>query len=178
MVIEVEVKYPIQDLESIEYFLLEHQAQLLEICNQRDHYFNHPCRNFQKTDEVLRIREIGKEYYLTYKGEKLDNDSKTRKEVEVQIPTFVEMEQIITSLGFIKVLIVIKERRTYSLDNITINLDQVESLGFFIELEIIANNDHDIEDAKNRIFILVDKMGIQLNKQIRKSYLELLLEKK
>ena len=53
--IEVEVKFRVANLEDIEYQLLEWGAKLVEIVVQRDHYFNHPSRDFAKSDEALRM---------------------------------------------------------------------------------------------------------------------------
>ena len=67
MPVEVEVKIKVDDFEDIEYKLLERGALLEEIVMQRDHYFQHPSKDFNKTDEALRIREDGDRFYLTYK---------------------------------------------------------------------------------------------------------------
>ena len=50
MTVEVEVKIKIKDFNSIELKLLEEGALLEEIVNQRDHYFQHPSRDFNEWD--------------------------------------------------------------------------------------------------------------------------------
>jgi len=71
---------------------------------QTDIYYNSPCRDFGKTDEALRLRNEGGQIFLTYKGKKLDAMSKTRKEVEVEVAGFDNMEDVLLSLGFTRPL--------------------------------------------------------------------------
>ena len=53
---------------------------------EADHYLNAPDRDFARTDEALRLRRIGENTFLTYKGPRRDAASKTRTEVEVPCP--------------------------------------------------------------------------------------------
>ncbi|MBD3190944.1 MAG: class IV adenylate cyclase [Candidatus Heimdallarchaeota archaeon] len=179
MPIEVEVKAKIKNLEEIEYKLIERGAKLVEIVNQCDHYFNHPTRDFGKTDEALRIREDGERVYLTYKGAKMDLKSKTRKEFSVELIQYEQIYQILKSLGFTLVLRVEKERKIYQLDNLTFCLDAVIGLGSFLEVEqVVVKKDVDIKKVRNKLIQNLISLGISLEKTTRKSYLELLLEKK
>ena len=70
---------------------------------QEDIYFNAPHRDFTQTDEALRIRRItskdGNEIILTYKGAKLDELSKTREEIEVNIEDVENTKLILEKLG-------------------------------------------------------------------------------
>ncbi len=177
MPIEVEVKYRVDDLEEIEYQLMEWGAKLVEMVIQRDHYYNHPARDFAKTDEALRIREEGTEVYLTYKGAKFNEKSKTRKEIEIKITNNEQMSEILISLGFRKALVVSKERKIYLLDNIHWSLDLVDSLGSYIELEKIVSSKEKVDPTLEEIFHAVEKMGLKPKENIAKSYLELILEK-
>ena len=113
MVIEVEMKFKIDGLQELEYLLTERGAKLKEIANQRDIYFSHPSKDFAKTDEALRIREVSDKKYLTYKGPKFDSKSKTRVELNVEFNNANKLASILDSLGFKQVLVVSKERKTY-----------------------------------------------------------------
>lgn len=83
-----------------------------------DTYFQHPCRNFTETDEALRIR-IRKfnghfEAFITYKGPKIDPNSKTRWEIEVPVSDPDRHVEILESLGFKEVMTIEKTREKYS----------------------------------------------------------------
>ncbi|MHA1630591.1 MAG: class IV adenylate cyclase [Candidatus Heimdallarchaeota archaeon] len=177
MPIEVEIKLKIESLSDVEFLLLEKKAHLQAIVSQRDIYFAHPERDFGRTDEALRIREEGDKCLLTYKGPKLDLQSKTRLELETIINDALTMGQILEKLGFQQMLVVQKERRIYQLGQITIALDILESLGTFLEIEQIIDNEEEYETIREQLFDFLTTLGLNPEENIRKSYLELLLEK-
>ena len=176
--IEVEVKFRVANLEDVEYKLLEWGAKLVEIVVQRDHYFNHPSRDFAKSDEALRIREEGELVYITYKGPKFDSKSKTRKEIEFKISQRDEANEMLQLLGFERVLVVSTQRREYKLDEITWCLDEVDGLGFFIELEKMIKSKKETKQVLAEMFRIVKKIDLNPDDNITKSYMELILERK
>lgn len=147
---------------------IEKMAKFLEEVREEDYYFNHPCRDFKKTDEALRVRK-SKKVYLTYKGARVDKETKTRKEIEVEVSDFDKILQILEELGFKFVAKVSKVRRIYVLDDLKITVDSVDGLGEFVEIELESE---ELERAKERIFSVAKMLG--LSKAIRESYLELL----
>ncbi|AFL94509.1 putative adenylate cyclase 1 [Thermococcus cleftensis] len=144
-----------------------------------DTYFQHPCRDFSETDEALRIR-IRRfnghfEAFITYKGPKIDPDSKTRKEIEVPISDPDKHTEILTSLGFREVLTVEKVREKYYVDKgIVIALDEVEGLGKFVEIEALAEDEKSVVETVERLKEILRELGVKRFE--RRSYLELLLE--
>lgn len=174
---EVEVKVRIIE-EDIERKIEEFGAAFVGFEDHTDTYYNTPYRDFSETDEALRIRcteAEGSEItsILTYKGAKVDEDSKTRKEVEVRIEDARKMDEILSLLGFSKAGNVIKKRRNYRMDEISIVLDDVEHLGRFIELEM-TSEDEDFKLQKEKIFKILKELGFDKTEVIRESYLELL----
>ena len=87
--IEVEVKASVKDFSGVREKLIQIGAVKIKKEHQRDVYFNAPHKDFGVTDEALRIREIPENgenrIILTYKGAKMDDVSKTRKEIEVDV---------------------------------------------------------------------------------------------
>jgi predicted adenylyl cyclase CyaB len=59
---------------------------------------------------------------------------------------------------------------------VLVSIDDVKSLGIFLEIEAHAKEEKDIKSKKKDIMALAKKLGAE--ESIRKSYLELLLEKK
>ncbi len=148
---------------------------------QRDSYFNHPSRDFAQTDEAFRIRSVGDENRLTYKGPKVDTQTKTRQENEVSIAAGqAACEQIaamLMSLGFRQVRTVIKHRRIGHLRwedwTVEVALDDVPPVGQFIELESIADESN-WQAARDSLLRFADQL--QLTEPERRSYLQLVLE--
>ncbi|MDI6730089.1 MAG: class IV adenylate cyclase [Candidatus Altarchaeum sp.] len=167
--LEVEVKAKIKNPEKFEKKLTEINAKILKREIQEDVYFNHPCRDFAKTDEALRIRKIGNETFLTYKGKRLDAETKTREEIEIKCGE--EISEILTRLGFKVGANVKKSRIEYLFENLHICVDDVEQLGNFVEIE-----GKELKD-KSKIFEILKIFEIEKSETLTKSYLELLTEK-
>lgn len=148
---------------------------------QRDIYFNGENRDFRKTDEALRIREIpdGDDFIniLTFKGPKLDSQTKTRKEIEVTIDDKEHMTDILINLGYKPSAIVNKVRRIFTYEEYTITVDKLNELGHFIEIEYVAEEDADIEPIQENIFEIFERLGIKEGFE-KTSYLELLEKNK
>ena len=90
------------------------------------------------------------------------------------------MKQIFMAMGFQELATVTKTRERMSLiwlgTPITICLDQVEEVGEFVELEIVAADEGEAELAKSHLRSLAEEL--KLSGGIRTSYLELLLTKR
>lgn len=177
---EVELKYRIDDPARVVALLAGLEATPGDIEEHRDTYFNHPARDFAETDEAFRIRSIGDDNRLTYKGPLVDRQTKTRQEVEVGCETGPagreKLRAMLLALGFREVHTVVKRRTPYHLDwlgrDVEATLDEVEGLGTFVELETIAAADH-WESARDALLQLAQQLGLEHSE--RRSYLQLLL---
>lgn len=171
--LEIEIKAKISGREELRKKLLALGAKREGSETQEDIYFAHPERDFAKTDEALRLRRSGGEFFLTYKGPKIDNVTKTREEHEVKILSPESAKEILLRLGFREALKLKKRREHYSLGEYSIALDSVEGLGEFVEVEKRANS-----YSPDELIEFLKKLGIGKESVERKSYLELLLEKR
>ena len=180
MTYEVELKFPVDDLSRIEA-RIEQMGGIIEVPRRQiDRYYGHPARNFAETDEALRIRRVGDQNFITYKGPKVDDSTKTRREIEVSlIPGSAGATKIVSlldSLGFAPVAEVTKDRRQSHVQfegfDVHVAMDEVRELGTFVELEITAK-EVDIEAAKAAIAKLAEEL--KLSQSERRSYLELIL---
>ena len=175
--IEIEVKARVDDARNMERAIIAMGATPMGIQDQADTYYNAPNRNFEKTDEALRIR-VEEDAFLTYKGPKMDALSKTRQEFQTVIKEPETMGNILSSLGFFPVATVKKRRKNYRLGDFFISLDEVRDLGSFIEVEIPVKNSKNYEEKVESILKIVEKLGISRTSTIRESYLEMILAKK
>lgn len=166
--IEVEAKARAPD--DAEERILRMGAVRAGVERHTDIYFRSPVRDFAATDEALRIRIKDDGAYLTYKGPKLDSETKTRLELSVRVDDADVAESILEALGFSRFAVVRKIRAKYRLGDAIIALDDVESLGRFVEVEIGAS--HDNAKDRERVLEILSKIGS--GEIIRLSYLELL----
>jgi adenylate cyclase class 2 len=171
--IEVEVKARIDSFEEMEKRLKDLGAVKTKDEFQEDIYFASPIVDFAETDEALRIRTTNNDTFITYKGPKLNEKAKTRKEVEMTIESAAKASDIFTEIGFTPARTVRKSRQYYRYENFEISLDDVEGLPPYMEIEIALNDSEDYTEAQNRIFKLFEKLDITDGFE-RTSYMELL----
>lgn len=170
--IEIEVKAR-ADHKRIRQLLRGMGAIPVGIEDHCDTYYNAPHRDFSKTDEALRIRMRDGSAVITYKGRKLDSVSKTREEFETPVEA-ESARNILLSLGFVESGVVKKRREVFKIEDFTVDLDYVEGLGEFVEIEIVADSDVDLH--RKRVFEFMEKLGVKKEDSIRISYLEMLME--
>ena len=178
--LEIEQKFARADFARLERRLTEWGAVLSEAHEVADHYFNAPDRDFARTDEAFRLRRIGATNFLTYKGPKQHSDVKMRTELEIPLLpgelAATDMTKLLTHLGYRFVAVVKKQRRQASLQRegfaFTICLDEVEGLGRFAEVEVLAPPERSA-DAERAVAALAKELG--LTEVEKHSYLGLLL---
>jgi len=194
MTYEIELKIKLQgdDKRRIEDFLSSNQftGKYLGGFEQTDYYFDTLEPSFARKDIALRVRvensldnsvKTKPTIELTYKGKKLNPDSKTRLEYNLELlpgSNLQHVESFFNELGFINSVSIYKKRLNYSLESdIVLSLDTNE-LGDFVEIEKILEEKDLIESTENYLWdyleTIVGKMS--KNRKIVKSYLELILE--
>lgn len=179
-ILEVEQKFPVGDFADVAKKLTDRGASWGEPIEQIDAYYAHPVRDFAATDEALRIRRVGPKNFVTYKGPRLDKETKTRREIELALaegtPTGDGLAQLLLALGFAEVARVHKRRRPGHLqwggEAIEIAQDEVQEVGTFLELEICTPEQH-WQRAREVLQRLATELGLAATE--RRSYLELLL---
>ena len=118
---EVEQKHRVSDEAALIARLKQRGGETESAIEQSDQYYAHPCRNFAKSDEALRIRVVGEKSFVTYKGPKLDATTKTRREIELPIspgkPAAAQFAELLVALGFRPVAAVRKLRRKATLSH-------------------------------------------------------------
>lgn len=169
---EVEIKFKVNEPETVERFIRNRAEFVIEKVEE-DHYFNHPCRDFKETDEALRIRKDSEGVTVTYKGKKIDKETKTREEIKIKVDNFDRARMMLEKLGFRESGVVVKRRKIFRDEEITICFDHVDGLGYFIEFEIESE---DVEKSKEKLFRYAETLGFDRGKSIRKSYLEMVLD--
>ncbi|MCA9189650.1 MAG: class IV adenylate cyclase [Pirellulaceae bacterium] len=178
MKFEVECKFAVPDVDQFITFAAKHDVVFGEPVRHVDQYLAHPSRDFSVTDEALRIRQVGQHAVVTYKGPRVDATTKTRRELEVSLAggTTDDVLAIFIALGFKPVAEVCKRRRSARIllpsREIHVDLDEVEKVGTYVELECLADSD-DVDGARQAVMDLADQWKLGTGE--RRSYLELLL---
>ncbi len=180
---EVEQKYRVADPEQIRQKFSKLGGIEAGTVLQVDTYYAHPTRDFAATDEALRIRRVGDQNFITYKGPKLDATTKTRREIEFDFAAgdsgAKSCDQLLQALGFKQVSEVSKSRQISHLERglhkIELAADNVQNVGTFVELEIAVDQESELDEARTALATLAAELG--LTNVERRGYLELLLQK-
>jgi adenylate cyclase class 2 len=178
---EVEQKCRVTSHEAVLTALAVQGIAVGEPIEQIDCYYRHPQRDFAETDEAFRLRTVGEQNFMTYKGPKIDQETKTRLEEEVRLADGPEAratcDAIIRHLSFEPVATVTKQRRIATTERhdfaVEICLDDVAEVGQFVELEIGVDCDSAVNTAKQALSEIAAELN--LTEVERRSYLELLL---
>ena len=179
--LEIELKFHLPDPAALRRELAAFDVQWHEPEEQVDCYFNHPARDFVQTDEALRLRQMGGDNVITYKGPKLDAATKTRREIELPIAAgkegLAQFGQLLEVLSFRRVAEVRKIRTkgklTWQTWPVEVALDEVAEVGSFVELEIQAE-ETSLPAARQAILELAARL--KLTQTERRGYLEMLLK--
>ncbi len=166
--LEVEVKGRVSGSQQMARVMaLVSGWEVLPVEEHEDSYYSHPCRDFSCTDEALRVRRLGTQCRLTYKGPKVDSRTKTREEIEFAVPE--SMEDVLKRLGFEEVRRIRKRRASYSRGDITLSIDEVEGLGRFVEIELAKGD----RGAASKLLQMLGSLGMESE---TRSYLELAMD--
>ena len=165
MAINLELKIKTQTNDLLVEKIISNGGKFIELLPQKDTYYK-----FDK--ELLKLRKVKEEFQLV----KYNRNEKEGERWSDYSLLFIKGEDV---EGYLKDLfeietIVEKERNLYIYKNTRIHLDAVNNLGQFLELETVVK-EITKEEAKIEFYEVVEFLGLDLEKQIRKSYRDLML---
>lgn len=146
---EREVKVALNNYEDIRQRLLA-LGRHIGSEEQLDVYLTSECL---PKGSAIRVR-VGSESgaRITYKGPLVEDVVKTREEIEIKVESFESALKLLLLTGFKELIRVKKRRETYIIKGLKLELDLVEGLGGFIEIEV--KDDEELLKAKNVILSL------------------------
>ena len=132
---EIEVKFPVHDLDALSNRL---KAQGAVLSAPRVHEinlrFDTPDGVLTRDRRVLRLRQDAGAV-MTYKGAAQPGaEVSSRQEIEFQVSDFGAARRLLEALGYKVSVMYEKFRTTYTLDNLTVVLDEMP-FGSFVEIE-------------------------------------------
>lgn len=146
---------------------LESIGENKKIKEQHDIYFSPEEPNFfgkVENDQCLRIRIQNNQYILSYKsiifGEKETDIHLIEHETVVE--NLEETKNILKSLNINEIITLNKKRISFFyLNTFEISFDEVEDLGYFIEIEIIDST-LEVEEANKRLINLINEWKLDI----------------
>ena len=147
--IEVEVTFDNSKEEVIKKLSKFDYIGEKEIC---DIYYYDPLRDNLKPEsdlrlnETFRLRKTNNSFYITYKKQHFDGKLWVYSdEYETKVEKYDIVKSIITLLGLEPLIIVHNKRKIYKYEDYEIELEEVDGLGIFIEVERLSNDSDEMK---------------------------------
>ena len=184
-VIELEASFHLdENYEQILKRIEEQGFQFSKSIVEEDTYFTDKDLSFIKDRICLRTRKTNEDFLeLTYKP-KTDNNTEKygKREVNLKIDAkdYADTKYIIEELGYVEYVSFKKYRKIYTkiMNDFEYNImiDEIENIGKFIELEILANTEEEKEKLHNALDNFVEKIGCKNLQEKKKPYRDIVKE--
>lgn len=139
---------------------------------QEDDYFK--CSFDKERNLIFRVRTKGNKKLLTLKGSSKEETDSAWQEWETEITDDEILKNIFLTNSYERVVQIKKHRETYKTNNLEINIDKVERLGTFIEIEKKSNSP---KEAKEELVKILEDLGVKKEDIIEEGYVPLMLKK-
>lgn len=148
---------------------------------QVDEYFDFADASFLRYDPVrqwVRLRQDGDHFELNRKvfHYPVDSDVATHAdEFSLQYPDRTTARQVLSTLGFVDLATVTKQRLLYrEIPGVEVAFDAVDGVGWFIEIEALDQTDS-WKAIVGQLESTAEKLGLEIRSQDRRGYPYLLL---
>lgn len=174
--IEVEAKVKISSPEKYRK-LAKRLGNLVEKEEKIDDYYTLQ-KNKSYPKKSLRVRKKNGIYEINFKERiSYKNGIHAKNEQEFQVTDIHNFLALIANFGFKKWLTKIKHSEIYEIKkNFHIEINQVKSLGWFLEIEYLTEKNQ-IEKARKEIQEVMKKLQVQKNQIVKDGYTKMLWEK-
>ena len=166
MPVNLELKIKIDSFDTLIEKLKSINAKQDSILLQKDIYYKIPAGLLK-----LRIENGTKTLIFYNRDETSENRWSDFNLLKIEDDN---AEEFLSKL-FVVEQVVEKKRELFWFNNTRIHLDEVKELGYFLELETIVLDGK--EDAEKRFDEIVALLNLDVSKQIKKSYKNLIAEK-
>jgi len=172
---ELEAKVAVEDLGVVAERLAALGARRVGRWRETDRFFDFSDGRLKESDSALRLRERvevdGERRWrrLTFKGPRVAGRLKHRREIELEVGDLDALGELLEALGLREFAAYTKGRTTYELDGCDVELDELEGIGRFVEVEGAS------EEAIEGV---LGKMGLGGQPTITESYLAMVLRER
>lgn len=169
---EIEIRAQIHNIKDLAE-VLKAEAEFIEAHEENDLYLRH-ASDTERT-LILRIRRTSKGSELTFKGKAKGCDT-AWADVDLPLLNPDDLERLLLSNNYVKVVSINKHRSTFKMGCFEINLDEIDDLGDFIEIEG-RGTENERNSIEEKIIEILSKLSISNSDIIRRGYVSLMLEK-
>ncbi len=166
---EIELKFKVKNLNEIIKFLEDRNCQISSINYQCDTIYVSDLDNTESKEGSvwLRVRKTNDKIELNYK--KQSAKKMESEEIEFEVDSYEKANSFLKALGFKEWVQVNKKRRYSKYKNCNICIDEVEKLGFFVELELLIEEENDC-DYEKQLLDLARELRLDISNRINSHY--------
>lgn len=174
---EIEVKYRLDNVNELISRLEKLGCKISNIEDQKDTVYvtNLKNINFKPGSIFLRVRKNNDKIELNAK--KHHHMMQSREEVEFEVSSYEDANHFLELIGFKKWVEVVKKRIHTTYENCNICIDEVDSLGSFVELEYVVEDLEKDQDVLQRIVKIAKKLEIDTTQEVEQYYDEMIAQK-
>ncbi len=133
---EIEIKILNINVEEIRNKLINLGAEKIFDGEVNSTILDFPDRRLLAEDKFVRVRKVGNQAELCYKGAKeKDSKFKSREEIEVNTSDFEITLNLLKKIGLKQFHEGRKHRESYKIDNVRFEIDSFDEIPTFLEIE-------------------------------------------
>lgn len=171
---EIEIRAEIDNGTKLTNFLKKMDGvSFMGTDKEDDRYFKHGTDIDRKL--VFRIRRKGGKAMLTLKGKATGKDT-AWADVDLPLDDPKTLEGLFSSNNYIEVVRIQKTRSMFKKGTFEINVDKIEGLGWFVEVEG-RGTEKGRAKIEKAIHVILDELGIQKEQIIERGYVPLAIER-
>ena len=152
--------------------------RILKLVNEKFKFIKEEIKEdiyYSNKEKLIRIRKFNtSEKIITFKVKSLEKDIEINKEIEFKVDNTDNFVYFLEQIDFTILYKKIKKSLIYKKRNINIEINEVENLGSFLEIEKIIYDKNKLSSAKTEIYAIIKELKLQNNIE-KKPYFELIL---
>lgn len=166
---EIELKFQVDNFDKIKSILESKNEELSEEFHQSDTIYVSDLNDTESKEGSLwlRVRKVNDKVEMNLKRQ--SSKKMESEEIEFEVSDYDLANRFLKTLGYKEWVQVIKKRRYSKYENVNICMDEVERLGYFIELELLIDESDD-KDYESILLDYAKILGIDTNKRINSHY--------
>ena len=161
VVLEVEAKYQVADLEAVAEALAAQGVVLSEPVAQDDQAYAPQWWDYGQPKTGVpfaRLRTENDRHVFTVKRP-VENEMAC-EEHESPVDDRAQMHRAVVAMGFVPTVRIVKTRRTGRLGDLAVCLDDVEHAGAFLEVEKLVSSEESGEAVQRELDAIVRGLGV------------------
>ncbi|SLM62604.1 MULTISPECIES: class IV adenylate cyclase [Dickeya] len=168
---EVELKFRIQDIVEFRENLFSHHPESFVFENrEHDIYYDAADKSLARKNISMFLRRMAPSGINLW----IVKGPSTRRRETVNVESFDMTDSMLRTLGFQPIFEVNKTRSIYFLERFHITLDYIESLGHFVEISCMTEDESELDILGERCTDCGLRLGLNMDNIETRSYRQML----